>query len=183
MTIMDELKNNMQNAIDHLEEELKGLRTNRPNPALLENVVVDAYGAEMKLRDLASVSVVEGRQLLVSPFDSQMLGAIAKGVEKANLGLQITADATSARVSIPPMSEELRKGIARDAKDKSEKTKVVIRDHRRKANDKIKKQKTDGEISEDEKKKSEKSIQELTDQFCKKADQFYALKEKDILEI
>ncbi len=184
MTIMDEVKENMQNALHHFEEELKNLRTNRPNPAILENIAVDAYGTEMKLRDLASVSVIEGkRQLLVSPFDPQMLGTIGKGIEKANLGLKIIVEATNVRVSMPLMSEELRKGIVKEAKDKSEKAKVTVRDYRRRANDKIKKQKIDGEISEDEKKKAEKLIQEQTEQFCKKIDQFCALKEKDILEV
>lgn len=183
MSFMDETKKNMQSALDHLADELKHLRTNRPNPAILDSVVVEVYGAEMKIRDLASVSISEGRQLLVTPFDPQTAGPIGKGIEKANLGLQAIVDNHVVRVPIPPMSADLRKGIAKEAKDKSEKTKVIIRDHRRKANDMVKKKKSDGEISEDEQKKNEKLIQDLTDQFCKKVDELYTLKEKDILEV
>lgn len=183
MSIMDETKSNMQHALDRLSEELKNLRTNRPNPAVLDSVSVEVYGAEMKIRDLASVSVSDGRQLLVTPFDPQTAGPIGKGIEKANLGLQPVVDGNVVRVPIPPMSEDLRKQIAKEAKDKSEKAKVTIRDHRRKANDHVKKQKSDGEISEDEQKKNEKLIQELTDQYCKKVDELFAQKEKDILEV
>lgn len=180
---MNEVKQSMQTALDHLADELKNLRTNRPNPSVLETVRVEVYGSEMKIRDLGSVSVSDGRQLLVSPFDPQTVGPIGKGIEKANLGLQPIVDGNVVRVPIPPMSEELRRDIAKEAKDKSEKAKVTIRDHRRKANDHVKKQKADGEISEDEQKKNEKLIQELTDQFCKKVDELYTEKEKDILEV
>lgn len=183
MSFMDEVKKNMQNALDHLGDELKNLRTNRPNPSVLDSVMVEVYGSEMKIRDLASVSISDGRQLLVTPFDPQTAGPIGKGIEKANLGLQPIVDGNLVRVPIPPMSEDLRKEIAKEAKDKSEKAKVTIRDHRRKANDMVKKQKSDGEITEDEQKKNEKLIQELTDQFCKKVDELYTLKEKDILEV
>lgn len=183
MAVLDDVKRNMQKAIDHFSDELRNLRTNRPNPAILDAVSVEIYGTEMRLRDLATVSVSDGRQLLVSPFDPQTVGAISKGIEKANLGLQSIVDGHMVRVPIPPMSEELRKEIAKDARDKSEKTKVSIREFRRKANDTIKKLKTSSEISEDEQKKTEKKVQELTDQYCKKVDELYTQKEKDILEV
>lgn len=183
MSIIDDTKKQMQNAFDHLASDLQNLRTNRPNPSILHDVIVEVYGTEMKIRDLASVSAVDGRQLLITPFDPQTVGPISKGIEKANLGLQSIVDANLVRVPIPPMSEELRKEIAKEAKDRAEKAKVAIREHRRKANDFVKKQKIDGEIAEDEQKKNEKQIQELTDQFCKKADQLCREKEKDILEV
>jgi len=183
MSIMDEAKQNMEKTLEHFADELKHLRTNRPNPSSLEGVSVEVYGTEMKIRDLASVSVADGRQLLVSPFDPQTAGPIGKGIEKANLGLQPVVDGNVVRISIPPMSEEVRKQIAKDAKEKAERAKVTIREHRRKANDLIKKQKSDGEITEDDQKKNEKLIQELTDQFCKKVDEHYSQKEKDILEV
>ncbi len=181
--MMDETKQNMQKALDHLREELSNLRTGRPNPGILDSVVVEAYGAEMKIRDLATVSISEGRQLLVSPFDPQTAGMISKGIEKANLNLQAILDGNVVRVPIPEMSEELRQEIVKDAKDKVEKTKVVIREHRRKANDLAKKMKSSGEFSEDEQKKAEKKIQELTDDYCKQADTLFASKEKEILAV
>ena len=180
---MDEVKRNMQHALDHYLEELKNLRTNRPSPSMLDSLGVEVYGTTMQIKELATVSVSDGNQLLISPFDPSTLNAISKGIEKANLGFLPNVDGAIIRVPIPPMSEERRKEIAKDAKEKGEKTKVTIRDHRRKANDIIKKQKQDGDISEDEQKKNEKVIQEMTDLFCKKIDEAYSEKEKDILEV
>lgn len=180
---MDETKKQMKQALDHLAVELRNLRTNRPNPTVLDGVTVEVYGAEMKLRDLASISVADGRQLLVSPFDPQTVGPIGKGIEKANLGLHPIVEGNVVRIPIPEMSGELRTQIVKEAKDKSEKTKIIIREQRRKANDSVKKKKSGGEISEDEQKKYEKRIQELTDEFCKKVDELFVQKERDILEV
>ena len=180
---MNDVKKTMQKVLDHFQDELKSLRTSRPNPSILENVVVEIYGSEMKIRDLGSTSIIDGRQLLVTPFDPQTAAAIAKGIDKANLNLQAIVDGNMIRVPIPPMSEEIRKNIVKDAKKKAEDAKVIVREHRRKANDLAKKQKGAGEISEDQLKKSEKTIQEYTDQFCKKIDELYTAKEKDIMEV
>ena len=183
MTVMDEAKQEMQKTLDHYQEELKNLRTNRPSPSMLDSVTIEVYGTAMRLRDLATVSVTDGNQLVISPFDPNNANSIAKGIEKANLNLLPAVDGSIIRVPIPPMSEERRREIAKEAKEKAEKTKVSIRDHRRRANDLVKKKKSDGEISEDEQKKSEKLIQEHTDKFCKQVDDFFAAKEKDILEV
>ena len=180
---MNDVKKNMQKVLDHFQDELKSLRTSRPNPSILENVVVEVYGSEMRIRDLGSTSIIDGRQLLITPFDPQTAGSIAKGIDRANLNLQAIVDGNVIRVPIPPMSEEIRKSIVKDAKKKAEDAKVVVREQRRKANDLAKKQKVSGEISEDQLKKSEKTIQEYTDQFCKKIDELYTAKEKDIMEV
>jgi len=180
---MDEANQSMQKALEHYQEELKNLRTSRPSSTMLDGVRVEVYGTEMRMKELATVSVADGNQLVISPFDPNNANAIAKGIERANLGLLPSVDGTIIRVPIPPMSEERRHEIAKDAKEKGEKAKVTIREHRRKANDLIKKQKSDGDISEDEQKKNEKHIQELTDQFCKKVDDLFHAKEKDILEV
>ena len=180
---MDEANQSMQKALDHYQEELKNLRTSRPSSTMLDGVSIEVYGTEMRMKELATVSVTDGNQLVISPFDPNNANAIAKGIERANLGLLPSVDGTIIRVPIPPMSEERRHEIAKDAKEKGEKAKVTIREHRRKANDLIKKQKSDGDISEDEQKKNEKHIQELTDQFCKKVDDLFHAKEKDILEV
>ena len=159
------------------------MRTNRPSPSMLDNVAIEVYGAEMKMRDVATVAVADGSQLVVTPFDPSTANSIAKSIEKANLNLMPAVDGHVVRVPIPPMSEERRKEIAKDAREKGEKAKVTIRDFRRKANDQAKKEKADGEITEDDLKKNEKLIQELTDQFCKKVDELYSAKEKDIMAV
>lgn len=183
MSIMDECKQNMEKAIEHYRDELKSMRTNRPSPHMLDSVSVEVYGAEMKMRDVATVAVSDGNQLVVTPFDPTATNSIAKGIEKANLNLLPAVDGNIIRVPIPPMSEERRKEIVKDAREKGEKTKVTIRDVRRKSNDLVKKQKGDGEMTEDEQKKNEKLIQELTDKYCKQIDELFAAKEKDILEV
>ncbi len=179
---MTDVKQNMHKTFEHFQEELKNLRSGRPNPSILDTVSVEVYGAAMKIRDLASVSVSE-RQLLVSPFDPTTANSIAKGIEKANLNLQPIVDGNIIRIPIPPMSEELRKEIVRDAKKKAEDAKVGIRENRRKANDQAKKDKASGEMTEDDLKRSEKDVQKLTDDYCKKIDDFFAQKEKDILQV
>ena len=178
---MDEAKQNMEKTLENYREELKNLRTSRPSASMLDGIVIEVYGCELKLKELATTSVTDGNQLIVSPFDPSNANNIAKAIEKADF--RPAVDGMIVRVPIPPMSEERRREIAKEAKEKGEKTKITIRDHRRKANDLIKKQKGGGEISEDEQKKTEKSIQELTDTFCKKVDDLFTAKEKDILEV
>ncbi len=183
MSIVKDTENKMKIAIEHFKVDLKNLRTGRANPGVLEGVTVDLYGSHMRLKDVAQVSVADSRQLLVSPYDPQSVSAIAKGIEKANLNLMPIVDGHLVRVPVPPLTEEIRKETVKVGKKKAEDTKIQLRDIRRKANDTVKKQKTDNEISEDMVKKLEKQVQELTDKFCKEVDTLFAQKEKDIMEV
>lgn len=183
MSIVKDTENKMKNAIEHFKVDLKNLRTGRANPGVLEGVTVDLYGSHMRLKDVAQVSVADSRQLLVSPYDPQSVSAIAKGIEKANLNLMPIVDGHLVRVPVPPLTEEIRKETVKVGKKKAEEIKIQLRDIRRKANDTVKKQKTDNEISEDMVKKLEKQVQELTDKFCKEVDTLFAQKEKDIMEV
>ena len=183
METVNETKARMKQSVDHLSKELSNLRAQRPSPSILDTVTVEVYGTEMRVRDVASISAGDGRNLLITPFDPQTAGAIGKGIEKANLGLKPIVEGNIVRVPIPPLSGEMRKQIVKEAKEKTEKAKVAIRDHRRKANDALKSQKQQGAISEDEQKKREKLVQELTDRFCKEVDTLCIRKEKDILEV
>lgn len=180
---MKETEKKMQGAIDHLKHELKGLRTGRANPAVLESVMVEVYGAQMRIQDVASISVPEPRQLLISPFDTNNVHAIAKGVEAANLNLQAVVDGNVVRIKVPEMDQSVRQEMVKQAKRKCEEAKVSIRNARREGNDAIKKQKADGDIPEDVMKKLEKKIQELTDKYCKDADSITEDKEKEIVTI
>lgn len=183
MSITEQTKSKMQAAVEHYKTELKNLRTNRANPAILDGVVVEVYGAQMKLKELANVTVPESRQLLISPFDPQTAGAIAKGIERANLNLQPVVEGQAVRINVPPMDEAMRKQIAKQGKQKAEDSKITIREIRRKNNELVRKQKTDGIITEDVMKKDEKTIQEFTDKFCKEIDDLYTAKEKEILTV
>ncbi|MDX8430768.1 MAG: ribosome recycling factor [Candidatus Algichlamydia australiensis] len=177
-----EIQKKMEDALGHLQEDLRNLRTNRPNPGMLDSIVVEVYGSNMKIRDLGSVAVAD-RQLVVTAYDAQTAGPISKAIEKSSLGLQPILEGNIVRVPIPPMSEEVRKDMAKQAKEKGEKAKVSIRNIRRDGNDLVRKQKSSGDISEDDQKRLEKKIQELTDKCCKEADELVKSKEKDILVV
>jgi ribosome recycling factor len=183
MSILDQTKNKMTTAIEHFKNELKNIRTGRANPGMVEHVMVEVYGSSMRLKDIASITVPESRQLLITPFDPQNSPLVGKAIEKANLGFTPIVDGNVVRIKIPPMTEELRKKMAKICHEEREKAKVSIRNIRQKANEMVRKQKADGEIAEDMMKKLEKNIQELTDKFCKEADELSEKKEKEISTI
>lgn len=183
MQVEAEVKTAMQGALDHLKQELKALRTGRANSAMLDKVQVEAYGSHVRLKEVATVAVPEPRQILITPFDMSLTHPIKKGIEAANLGLNPMVDGKLIRVNVPPMDETLRKQIAKQCKDLGEKTKISLREVRRKYNELVRKAKADGVIAEDMLKKQEKQIQDLTDRFCKDVDAACAEKEKEILTI
>lgn len=183
MSIVDETKSKMNEALEHLKKELSQLRTGRANPSMLDSVSVEVYGSQMRLKELATVSTPEARQLLITPFDPQTAGPISKSIEKANLNLQPMLEGNIIRINVPPMDESMRKEIVKQGKKKAEDAKVAVREVRRKSNDTLKKQKSASEITEDEVKKGEKRVQELTDEFCKQVDELFAAKEKEIMTV
>jgi ribosome recycling factor len=183
MSVKDEAQTEMEQALTHLRDELKNLRTGRANPGLLEKVMVEAYGTSMRLIDVANITVPEPRQLVVTPFDAGNVNAVAKGIERANIGLQGMADGNLVRINIPEMDESIRKKMVAECDKLTEQSKVGIRNIRRKFNDLVRKQKSDSEISEDELKSLEKVIQTLTDDHCKQADEIAKSKEKEILTV
>lgn len=183
MSISAETKSKMTEAVEHLKKELSQLRSGRANPSMLDTVQVEVYGSQMLLKELATVTTPEPRQILITPFDPQTAGPISKGVEKANLNLQPMLEGHFIRINIPPMDEAMRKDIVKQAKKKTEDAKVAVREVRRKSNDLLKKQKGNSEITEDEMKKGEKKVQELTDEYCKEVDELFTLKEKEIMTV
>jgi ribosome recycling factor len=183
-SVTEQTKVKMQATLDHFKTTLKSLRTNRASPGMLDNVLVEAYGgASMRIKELANVTTPEPRQLLISPFDPQTAGAIAKGIERANLNLQPLVEGQIIRINVPPMDESMRKQIAKQGKQEVEGAKGAIREIRRKSNDLVRKQKADGLIPEDMMKKEEKGIQDLTDKFCKEIDDLFSAKEKEIMTV
>ena len=182
-SVTEQTKIKMLAAIEHFKNDLKNLRSNRANPAMLDGVFVEAYGSTMRIKELANVTVPEPRQILISPFDPQTSAAIAKGIEKANLNLQPVVEGLVVRIHVPPMDESMRKQIVKQGKEKAEAAKIIIRDIRRKNNELVRKQKADGLITEDIMKKEEKGIQEFTDKFCKEVDDLFSAKEKEIMTV
>ncbi|MCH9608610.1 MAG: Ribosome-recycling factor [Chlamydiales bacterium] len=183
MDILDDTDKKMSAAIEHLKEELRALRTGRANPGMVEKVLVDVYGAQMRLSDLASISVPEPRQLLISPYDGNNVHAISKGIELANLGFQPAVDGHVIRITVPEMDSSMRNELVKVAKKKCEDAKVSIRNARRDGNEIVKKQKSSGEIPEDLMKVNEKKIQDFTDKYCKFADKLVQEKENEIVKI
>jgi len=183
VSILEQTKNKMIAAIEHLKNDLKNIRTGRANPGMIEGVMVEVYGSPMRIKDIASISVPDARQLLITPFDSKNASTIGKAIEKSNLGFMPIVDGTAVRIKIPPMTEEIRKKMAKICHDEKEKTKISIRNIRREGNEEARKQEKDGIIAEDMKKKIEKNIQEMTDKHCKEADDLSEKKEKEISTI
>ncbi len=183
MDVLEQAKKKMNAAIEHLKTELKGLRTGRASPALVENVTVEAYGARMRIQEMATITTPEPRLLLIVPFDPSNAGAIAKAIEAANLNVRAVAEGNLVRIKVPEMDANMRQEMAKQAKRKCEEAKISIRNVRREANDMVKKQRSDGIVNEDVEKKLEKNVQEQTDKFCKLADELAAEKEKEIQKL
>ena len=183
MSILDQTKNKMTAAMEHLKDELKSLRTGRANPAMLDHISFEMYDTKMRVKEVASITCPEPRQLLITPFDSTTKGAIAKAIEVANLGFMPIVDGNVIRLKIPPMDEALRKQMCKECQKRAEEAKVGVRNIRRDANEAARKQKADGIIGEDEMKKQEKLIQEMTDKYCKEADEIARKKESEISTI
>jgi ribosome recycling factor len=182
MNIDKETEQLMKKAVEHLSDDYKTLRTNRVNGSLLDSLKVSVYGSDVLLKTVATVLVQE-RNLIITPFDPSITGEIVKAINTSQLNLNAINDGKSVRVPVPPLNEELRKDIARQAKQKLEQAKIAVREIRRKAKDHAKKKKTDGEITEDDIKSLDKKLQTLTDDMCAKLDQMFSAKEKEIMTI
>lgn len=181
MHTIDEAKKLMEAAIDFFKTELKNIRTGRANPGMVENIQVEVYGTMMAVRDIATVSVPEPMQLLISPFDPSNAPQIAKGIETANIGINPILEGNNLiRLNVPPMDGQMREKMIKNIGELCEKAKVKIRQARKEANDGIKSNK---EFPEDEKKKKEKDVQELTDKYCGIADEMAKSKESEISNI
>lgn len=182
MSVVNEAKDKMKDAVEHLKEEYKTLRTGRVNPTMLDAIKVDVYGSQMTIKSIATISVQE-RQLILTPFDPSTGASIVKAISQSPLNLNAVQEQGNIRVPVPPLNEDLRKEIVKQAKQKTESAKIAIREIRRKSNEALRKQKTDSEITEDELKGAEKRIQDLTNESCSAADKLSEEKEKEILTI
>jgi ribosome recycling factor len=180
--ILSEMRDKMENSIDALKKEFTRIRTGRASTALLEGIKVDCYETQMPLEQVASLSVPESRLITIKPWDQSIIGEIEKSILKSELGLNPMNDGKIIRISIPPLTEERRKELAKLAKKMAEDTKISIRNHRREANELFKDLKNEKEISEDEMYKCQDQVQDITNDFIKKIDEVNAEKEKEIIE-
>ena len=173
----------MQKTLDVLSKELAAVRAGRANPAVLDKITVEYYGAPTPLNQVAAISTPDPRTLAVQPWDGSVLKAIEKAIQVSDLGINPQNDGKQIRLNFPPLTEERRKELAKQVKKYGEDAKVAIRNVRRDAVDFVKKAQKKGELTEDDQKKAEKDIQDLTDKHVKKIDEMCAKKEKELMEI
>ena len=181
--IMLEAEAAMEKGFDYLQHEFASVRTGKASPALVENIDVEAYGSQMKLKQLALITTPEPRLLVIQPFDAGTTKDIERAIKESKVGINPIVDGKIIRMPIPALSEERRKDLVKGIKQMAEEARVRVRSTRREGIDGLKKAQKDGAISEDQLGSFEKEMQKLTDQFGKKIDDAVATKEADILKV
>jgi ribosome recycling factor len=181
--IVDSMGQNMDKSIQSLKGDLAKVRTGRASTALVEPVHVDYYGSSVPLNQVANVTTPDARTIQISPWEGGMIGAIEKAILAANIGLTPQNDGKVVRIPLPAMTEERRKEMVKLVKKMGEDTKVAIRNHRREANDEVKKQEKAKTLSEDDAKKALELVQKKTDEKIVEVDKVVAGKEKEIMTI
>jgi ribosome recycling factor len=177
--ILDSTKESMESALKHLEKQLLTIRAGKATPSMLNSVLVEYYGSPTSLSQVANVNTPDGRTITVQPWEKSMLQEIEKGILLANLGFNPMNNGESIIINVPPLTEERRKELAKQAKMEAEDAKVVIRNARKDGNSELKKI----DISEDLEKNLNIDIQELTDSHVKRADAILSAKEKEIMTV
>jgi ribosome recycling factor len=178
--ILDTAKEAMDNAIKHLEKQLVNIRAGKASPAMLGSVMVDYYGSQTPLHQVANVNTPDGRTITVQPWEKNMLQEIERGIMLANLGFNPMNNGESVIINVPPLTEERRRNLAKQAKAEAEDAKIGVRSARKDANNEIKKS---DDISEDLKKNAEIDIQNMTDKYVRKIDEILEVKEKEIMTV
>ncbi|HTI54534.1 MAG TPA: ribosome recycling factor [Verrucomicrobiae bacterium] len=181
--VQKDFETRMQAAVDALTREFAGVRTGRANAALLDGVRVEAYGNVTPINQVASVSVPDPRTILIQPWDASQLKEIEKGIVKSDLGLSPSNDGKVIRLTMPTLTEERRKQLAKTVGKFAEDARVAIRNARREANDKMKALAKDKKISEDEERRGHDQIQKATDRFTAKVDELTKKKEQELLTV
>ena len=181
--ILLETEEAMEKSVEYMTHEFASLRTGKASPALVDNIDVNAYGASMKLKQLALISTPEPRLLVIQPFDASVIKDIEKGLIESKLGITPAVDGKIIRLPIPELSEERRKDLVKAARQMAEEARVRVRGARRNGIDLVKKIEKEGEITEDDRRGLEAEIQKLTDKYVKDVDQHLETKEMDIMKV
>lgn len=179
MTTISEAEDRMKKSLKSLQDEFNQIRTGRASASLFDRISVEYYGTPTPLNQVANISIPEARLVVIQPFDKSALAGIEKAIQTSELSLNPNNDGKVIRINIPPLTEERRKDLAKQAKATAENSRVAVRNIRRDFNEHVKK----GEGTEDEKKKLNDDVQKLTDSYIGKIDQLLKDKEKEIMEI
>ncbi|MBQ3646994.1 MAG: ribosome recycling factor [Synergistaceae bacterium] len=177
-----ELKSNMEKAITFLQNEYLSIRTGRAHPGLVSDIKVEYYGTPTPIKSLANVTIPESRSIQIAPFDKTILKAMEKAILAANIGMTPQNDGQVLRMTLPELTKQRRIELTKLLAKKAEESKVVIRNYRRDTIEVLKKQEKNSEITEDDLKKFTKDVQDITDNYIKKIDEVYKVKEKEVLE-
>lgn len=180
--IIDLTTDSMNSAIEHLDTELVHIRAGKSNTRMLDSVMVDYYGSQTPIAQVANISTPDAKTIAIQPWEKKMIQAIEKAIMNANLGFNPENNGEIIRIYIPPLTEERRKSLVKDANKVGEQAKVSIRTARKDANEQLKKLKKDG-LSEDEEKQASEKIQKMTDDFAKKIDKLVENKHAEIMTI
>ena len=178
-----EFNRKMDKTLEVLQENFGAIRAGRANARVLDRITVEYYGVETPVGQVGSISSPDARTLVIQPWDGSLLKKIEKAIQTSELGINPQNDGRVIRLVFPQLTEERRRDLVKQVKKYGEEAKVAIRNIRRDAMDYIKKLKKDSEITEDDQKKAEKDLQELTDKYIKKVDDACAVKEKELMEI
>jgi ribosome recycling factor len=180
--ILEETKDRMQHALEHLEHELARLRAGRSNPALLDGITVDYYGVNSPLAQVSNINTPDPKTILIQPWEKTMLGIIEKAIMAANIGLMPVNNGEVIRINIPPLTEERRHQLVKQVRNEGETAKISVRNARKWANDELKQLLKDG-LPEDMEKEAVENVQELTTSYSEKVDKVMAMKEKDVMTV
>jgi len=181
--IMEDAESRMNKTIEHLSSDFASMRAGRANPAMVERIMVNYYGALTPLNQMANINVPEARLLVINPWDKGSIAEIEKAIMKSDLGITPSNDGNVIRLNVPQLTEDRRKDLVKVVKKRAEEGKVAIRNIRREANDMIKASEKDKMVSEDASKKGLDEIQKVTDKYIKDIDQILQMKEKEIMEV
>jgi ribosome recycling factor len=181
--VLDDMKIHMEKTLGVLKNEFQKIRTGRATTGMLDSITVEYYGNTSPLSQVATLAVPEARTITITPWESKIIPIIEKAIMNANIGLTPSNDGKSIRLNLPPLTEERRKEIVKGLKKRAEEDKIAIRNIRRDAIDRLKKLEKDKAITEDELKKYEKDVQDITKSFEVKMDEAVAHKEKEVLEV
>ncbi|TMQ10393.1 MAG: ribosome recycling factor [Deltaproteobacteria bacterium] len=181
--ITTDTEDGMKKAVDSFKRDLQKIRTGRANAAMLDGIKVDYYGTPTPVNQVATVQVVDARLITVKPWEKSMLPVIDKAIRASDLGINPISDSELVRLSIPPLTQERRKELAKVVGKQTEEARVAVRSARRDAMAMVKEAEKDREITEDERKNGEKRIQDLTDKYIAMIDDIAKAKEKEIMEL
>ena len=180
--VIEETKDRMQKALEHLEYELARLRAGRANPVLLDGITVDYYGVNSPLSQVSNINTPDAKTILIQPWEKNMLGTIEKAILAANIGLTPMNNGEVIRISIPPLTEDRRHQLVKQVRNEGETAKISLRNARKWANDELKKMLKDG-LPEDIEKNASENIQDMTHDFSAKVDKVMATKEKEVMTV